>query len=197
MAIITKTFVAGFLTGGLPAVGLVPLPIVTIREIPSGGAGLGPVVVSAAPSVENGDGFYRYAFASFDTAKNYASTWDGGAALLVVERTFFGATLAEPPDVVASAVWDELTFGPAVPDSFREDFQRLIGVSGRRNTVVEFLSRNAQGLPLTTRIRVYDSSANAALNDGVTGLLFSWTGAATPGANPALADDYTLTLDGT
>lgn len=120
MAIITKTFVAAFTSGGSPATGLTPLPTITIRRVSDNVA-----VISGESATEIGDGWYKYDFVAFDTTEAYVATWNGGSSLLVEERSFFGATESEPIEEVAGSVWEEArashttvgTFGEALDET--------------------------------------------------------------------------------
>jgi hypothetical protein len=67
---------------------------------------------------------------------------------------------------------------------------QLIGLTGQ-NMVVEVLTKNGNGDALTQRLRQYDSLANANINDGATGLLYTWNAVAVYDGSNSL-DSYTL-----
>lgn len=70
------------------------------------------LVITDAPMIEVGGGFYKYEFATYDPTKNYVMRVDGGAALADSERYEVAATeelKLEDAMItsMASGVWDE------------------------------------------------------------------------------------------
>lgn len=59
-------------------------------------------------------------------------------------------------------------------NSDKTNILRLLGLT-HHNSVLEPLVYNAEGCMTDAQVRAYDSEANAQLDDGSTGLLFSWT----------------------
>ena len=83
---------------------------------------------------------------------------------------------------VADAVWDEALSGHAVVGSAGAAHTETLSRLGRHKVVAvltKVASGPGAGLPLTQRVRYYDSAANATLDDGVTGLLAEDTVTAT------------------
>jgi len=70
---------AYFSNSGTPATGL--SPVINIRDISDGS-----LVVTAAAMTEVNDGFYKYAFAGYDSSKDYVILCDGGVALAAADR---------------------------------------------------------------------------------------------------------------
>ena len=75
---------------GTPKTGL--SPTVNIRDISDGS-----LVVTAGAMTEVGDGFYWYAFAGYDPAKDYTIRCDGGATLIDADR-YAAASTGFPAD---------------------------------------------------------------------------------------------------
>lgn len=59
-------------------------------------------------------------------------------------------------------------------NSDKTNLLRLLGLTNE-NSVLEPTAYDAEGCMTDAKIRAYNSGANAALDDGATGLLFSWT----------------------
>ncbi len=76
---------AYFASSGTPAAGL--SPIINIRDLSDNS-----LVITGATMSEVGDGFYKYTFAEYDTAKNYTIRCDGGVALLAADRYSIATT---------------------------------------------------------------------------------------------------------
>lgn len=75
---------------------------------------------------------------------------------------------------IADAVWDEAALDHVAAGSTGLALSEALGLTGRHKVVAvltKVLTGNGTGLPLTQRVRVYNSAANATLDDGVTGLI--------------------------
>lgn len=76
--------------------------------------------------------------------------------------------------------------------SDKTNLLRLLGLS-YHNSTMEPLVYNAEGCLTDAKIRAYNSDTNAQLDDGVTGLLFSWTIKVTYTGGQLV--NYMITLD--
>ena len=149
-----------FTTVGVPTNGL--SPTIDIWQVT--GTTSTPVV-TAAPMLPVGDGFYQYNFSTYDDTKDYVFTSNAGVTT-VDSQYQFGAT---PPGTVntstltniANTVWDELATLHTTSGSFGEIVQQIkadtsaiyISVAGV-NAIVQALLQMETG---RTRI---DTNAN-------------------------------------
>lgn len=90
---------AFFTNDGVPQPGLTP--IVRIRDISDNS-----LVVTDLAASEVGDGWYKYDFAAYDSAKEYAIRFDGGAALADSDR-YTSGTNDSFIDDITDGVWSE------------------------------------------------------------------------------------------
>lgn len=90
---------AFFTNDGVPQPGLTPL--VRIRDIADNS-----LVVSDLAASEVGDGWYKYNFVSYDSSKEYAIRFDGGASLVDTDRYTSGTNDSFVDDIV-NGVWSE------------------------------------------------------------------------------------------
>mgnify|MGYP003474763392 CR=1 FL=1 len=100
----TKILTVHFTSSGSPATGL--SPTVDIYELDPVTPTTNTLIVDNGATVEIGAGWYRYQFTTYDTAKSYVFTFDGGVGLPAYERYKVGGneTYAEE---VSDSVWDE------------------------------------------------------------------------------------------
>lgn len=187
MTNISKTFVGWFTNKGIPAVGLSPLPTITIWEVDSGAK-----VVDAEDTVEIDGGWYKYVFPMFNTTKSYVATWDvPGGQLRPGEAAFFGATVCDTAQTIAAEVWAALLadiFGTV--GSAGEAMSLMLGLV-QNNFQLDNTSFDNNGLMIGGRIRIWDSAANVG---STTGVLATWIIVATPHPSiPGVASDYTVT----
>jgi hypothetical protein len=99
-----KILTVHFTNNGSPAPGLTPT--IDIYELDPLVPTTNTLVVNDGACAEIGGGWYRYQFTTYDTAKNYVFTFDGGGSLAAYERYKVGGneTYAEE---VSDGVWDE------------------------------------------------------------------------------------------
>jgi hypothetical protein len=100
---------------------------------------------------------------------------------------------------VADAVWDESLADHALPDTMGRKFLELLGHAGV-NKVVELVTVDGDAGATLQKIRLYDSEANAKLDDGSTGLIFqleeivsTWKNATANGQVVKVLDKFTST----
>ncbi len=112
-----------FTLDGVPAIGLTPPPTLIIYSVTGTSQTL---VVSGAPMIEVGAGFYQYNFTLYDPTQEYVFQVDGGAATYAgdnPERYQAGsievATITETTTTnIASAVWDQTTSSHVATGTF-------------------------------------------------------------------------------
>lgn len=100
----TKILTVHFTNNGSPVTGL--SPTVDIYELDPVTPATNTLVVNDGAAVEIGAGWYRYQFTTYDTAKAYVFTFDGGAGLSAYERYKVGGNETYSEEV-ADGVWDE------------------------------------------------------------------------------------------
>lgn len=100
----SKLLTVHYTSSGLPKTGL--SPVVTIFELNAIDPAVNNAVVIDGAAVEIGSGWYRYDFTSYDRAKNYVFTFDGGASLTAYERYKYGGNESYTEDV-APSVWEQ------------------------------------------------------------------------------------------
>jgi len=106
----SKTISSLFTTSGTPTIGL--SPTIRIWKVISGGDTL---VVTDAPMIEVGDGFYKYVFAAYDPLNDYLFRTDGGEELPASERYQRASNRND-----ATETWAAQTSDNNDPDSFGE-----------------------------------------------------------------------------
>lgn len=99
-----KILTVHFTNNGSPAPGLTPT--INIYELDPLVPGTNTLVVTNGACVEIGGGWYRYQFTTYDTAKSYVFTFDGGVALSAYERYKVGGNETYAQEV-SDGVWDE------------------------------------------------------------------------------------------
>lgn len=135
---------AHFSDEGAPLTGL--SPVISILETATGIA-----AVSEAAMAEVGLGFYRYAFATWNPAKDYCYLVDGGAALENYQRYRIGST------GMAGAVQQVLTDTGVLRDVEQGDWR--IDTAARQ---MVFYSRSGAEL---MRFNLLDKNGVAAFDD--------------------------------
>lgn len=180
MAIIARTLVAAFTSGGAPALGLTPtLSILEVDSTP----------VASPAVVEIGGGWYSATVPNYDTEKDYVVTWDGGASLPAGERYAYGSSMCETKEAIAGAVLDEEILDHLGAGSAGEALAIIRGLM-QHNFQLDQTSYNSDGLLLAGRLRIWDTAAN--VGQPVTGLLATYNVATTPEPGDArVADEYT------
>ena len=99
---------AYFANAGVPATGLAAT--VRIRDLSTNA-----LVVTDAAMTEVGDGFYKYDFVAYDSAKDYAIRADGGATLADSERYSYAGNDSYLADIEGSAVMAKEATVSAIP----------------------------------------------------------------------------------
>jgi len=99
-----KIITARFTQCGSPALGLTPT--INIWELDPINPLVYTQVVTNGPLTELFPGWYRYDFTTYDYAKNYIFTIDGGATLPPSERYQYGGNESYEEDI-AFQVWEE------------------------------------------------------------------------------------------
>ena len=99
-----KIITSHFTLNGAPATGLTPT--IDIWEMDKINPAINTLVVNAASMVEIGSGWYRYNFTTYDFAKDYIMTADGGSSLPTFERYQPGANESYVEDI-AYLTWEE------------------------------------------------------------------------------------------
>jgi len=78
--------IASFFTNnGVPATGISPVPTIRIRNLATGS-----LEITDSGMTEIGDGWYKFVFGAYDSAKDYAVRSDGGSTIPNSERFVFG-----------------------------------------------------------------------------------------------------------
>lgn len=167
----TKILSAHFTNNGAPVTGL--SPTIDIYELDPNNPTSNTLVVNNGACVEVGGGWYRYQFTSYNIAKPYVFTFDGGAGLTAYERYKVGGneTYAEE---VSSGVWDEQASMHTQTGStglilqqIKADTAAVVVSEATFVTLLELLlkyQRNRTRINLTTaQLVIYD-------DDGVTPL---------------------------
>lgn len=111
---VRKIITSFFTNNGVPTVGL--SPTIQIWELHPTNPLINTSVVTGDPMVEIGGGWYRYDFLTYDIAKNYTFTTDGGGTLPTFERYSTAVNESYQEDVV-SAVLDEDATSHIIPGS--------------------------------------------------------------------------------
>lgn len=102
------------------------------------------------------------------TVRGIAEVIDNSTGTATVDDQTVGSALFNTN--IAAAVFDEDLSTHTAVGSAGEALTKLLGYQGE-NKVVEVLTKDGAGNPLTQRMRLYDTEANANTNDGNTGLL--------------------------
>jgi len=99
-----KIITVFFSTNGVPQTGLTPTIDIFLLDplFPA----INTLVVNDGASVEIGEGWYRYDFATYDPYSNYVFIFDGGATLSDCDRYKVGGNDSFVEDI-SSGVWDE------------------------------------------------------------------------------------------
>lgn len=108
---VTKVLSAFFTNNGVPQTGLLPtIDIWQIIVSPYSS----PQIITAAPLVEVGGGWYVYLFTSYTFDFNYLFTIDGTAVLTGSDRYKFGGNESYEEDI-SFEVWEEPTASHLTP----------------------------------------------------------------------------------
>lgn len=99
-----KIITVHFTSNGTPQPGL--SPTIDIFELHPTNPSLNTQVVVAGATVEIGQGWYRYDFATYSPSKSYVFSFDGGGALAACDRYKYGGNESYVEDI-APAVWDQ------------------------------------------------------------------------------------------
>lgn len=106
----SKLITVFFTVSGVPTTGLTPT--IDIWEVNPDS-----LVVTGAAMTEIGGGWYKYLYTSYDFAKSYVFTADGGPALNACERYKIGGNESYEEDI-SYQVWEEPTMLHMTPGSF-------------------------------------------------------------------------------
>lgn len=137
---------AYFASSGTPATGL--SPIINIRDLSDNS-----LVITGAAMSEVGDGFYKYTFAGYDTAKNYTIRCDGGVGLLAADR-YSIATTGHGEDFTATEKTSLNAATPAASNMRGTDNAALATDLGTVDTVVDAIKVQTDKLTFTVANQV-------------------------------------------
>jgi len=163
---------AFFTNSGVPTTGL--SPTIRILDVDDSTA-----VVTNAPMVEVGDGFYKYDFTAYDGKKDYAVRCDGGATLSPSDRYSYGNNDSFSEDI-ADQVWDEQLSDHQLTGSMGEVFSAiltdLITINSKVDIIKGLTHENIQ-IDQTVyddfnnleeaRLRIYSNAASVGTNTNI------------------------------
>lgn len=115
----TKIITAFFTSSGVPCTGLVPAITITSTT-----TSVDTTTVSAASMTEIGNGWYKYAFTTYDRALDYVFVIDGGSSLDAYDRYQHGGNESYAEDI-SSAVLEEPLVDHAVTGSLSDNVTRI------------------------------------------------------------------------
>lgn len=99
-----KIITVHFTNNGVPQSGLTPT--IDLFELNPTNPAINTHVVVAGATVEIGSGWYRYDFATYNPAKSYVFSFDGGVTMDACDRFKYGGNESYVEDI-APAVWEE------------------------------------------------------------------------------------------
>ena len=161
-----KIITSFFTSSGVPATGLSP----TIR-IWTVDVGTQVRIITDAPMLEVGDGFYKYDFSTYNNLLDYVVRSDGGVTLKPQDRYQIGAN-ENFADDIADFVWDESKIEHINPGSMGESVNAIdanvdqlrLDVTSMLN-LVQLLVKYEQN---HTRIDKIDKTLTVYDDDGIT-----------------------------
>lgn len=158
---------AFFTNNGNPQTGLTPT--VRIRDVADYS-----LVITDATSDEVGDGWYVYDFIAYDSDKEYAIRFDGGASLPAAER-YSSGTNDSFVDDISEHVWDEQLALHGTPGSAgrvlsdaSDDLKIALGLM-HRNIFIDNPIYDAGNNLISARVRIYSIADSTGTNNNIIG----------------------------